>query len=119
MKASLPKFRELRPPESRALLRRSRVGRLAFTFKDRVDVEPIGYVFSGDWLYARTSPGAKLLKLAHHPWVAFEIDEVVGPFDWKSVVVHGTAYGLDGRGTDSPEYAKALGLMKKMDPRVF
>ena len=33
-----------------------------------------------------------MTQLAHHPWVAFEIDEVRGMFEWRSVVVKGTVY---------------------------
>ena len=55
---------------------RAHVGRLAFTFHDRVDIEPISHVYSEGWVYARTSPGTKLTTVKHHPWVAFEVDEV-------------------------------------------
>src|SRR5690349_4335455 len=71
-----PTFRELTPAESRALLGRHNVGRIAYSFHDRVDVQPIHYVVSGDWLYGRTSRGEKFLTLAHNPWCAFEVDEV-------------------------------------------
>lgn len=58
--------------------RRNRVGRLAFSFRDRVDIEPLHYVFRGGWLYGRPSPGSKLQTLRHNPWVAFEVDEIDG-----------------------------------------
>ena len=99
-----PTFFELSGDESVALLKRNHVGRLAFSFHDRVDIEPISYVFADGWLYARTSPGTKLAIVHHHPWVAFEVDEVRGRFDWKSVVVHGTIYFL---GSDIGEKERA------------
>ena len=70
--------RDLDFPEIEAMLKSHRYGRLAFSFRDRVDIEPIHYVYEAGWLYGRTSPGTKLTVLAHHPWVAFEIDEVRG-----------------------------------------
>jgi nitroimidazol reductase NimA-like FMN-containing flavoprotein (pyridoxamine 5'-phosphate oxidase superfamily) len=74
------------------LLRRHDIGRMAFSFHDRVDITPIHYVFADDWLFARTSSGAKITTLRHSPWVAFEVDEVEGIFDWRSVIVRGTVY---------------------------
>ncbi|HKT07893.1 MAG TPA: pyridoxamine 5'-phosphate oxidase family protein [Gemmatimonadaceae bacterium] len=89
-----PNFRALDKAESQAILLRNHVGRIAYSFHDRVDIEPIHYVCDGGWIYGRTSPGTKLATLSHHRWVAFEVDEVDGPFDWRSVVVHGTVYWL-------------------------
>ena len=114
-----PTFRTMALRESRALLRRNRMGRLAFTFKDRVDIEPISYVLDGDWLYGRTSRGQKLLQLKHNPWVAFEVDEVKGSFDWRSVVVHGTVYFLNPGGEEHPGFARAIALFRKHDPRAL
>ena len=82
-------FRELSDLESRALLARNHIGRIAFSFHDRVDIRPIHYVYRDNWLYGRTSPSDKLVTLRHNQWVAFEVDEVRGPFDWESVVVKG------------------------------
>jgi uncharacterized protein len=84
-----PQFSVLSPAESEALLAAHHVGRLAFTFRDRVDVQPIHYVYRDGWIYGRTTHGTKLRTLAHHPWVAFEVDEVDALFSWRSVVVHG------------------------------
>ncbi|MBL0173053.1 MAG: pyridoxamine 5'-phosphate oxidase family protein [Gemmatimonadaceae bacterium] len=62
---------------------------MAFTFHDRVDIEPIHYVFEDGHIFGRTKFGTKVSVLAHHPWVAFEVDEVDGLHAWQSVVVHG------------------------------
>ena len=112
-----PTFSELSRDESLALLNRHHVGRLAFTFHDRVDIEPISYVFADQWLYGRTSPGTKLATVRHHPWVAFEVDEVEGRFDWRSVVVHGAMYLLapDGGDRDRETYATAMELLRDVD----
>jgi nitroimidazol reductase NimA-like FMN-containing flavoprotein (pyridoxamine 5'-phosphate oxidase superfamily) len=78
----------------RALLARNHVGRIAFSFHDQVDIRPIHYVYADNWLYGRTSPSQKLETLQHNQWVAFEVDEVRGPYDWQSVVAHGSFYRL-------------------------
>ncbi|MEY2457594.1 MAG: hypothetical protein QOK06_2706, partial [Acidimicrobiaceae bacterium] len=40
-----PIIRALRGDESQALLARNRVGRIAYSFHDRVDIEPVHYVY--------------------------------------------------------------------------
>jgi nitroimidazol reductase NimA-like FMN-containing flavoprotein (pyridoxamine 5'-phosphate oxidase superfamily) len=112
-------FRTLTMEESRALLARNSVGRLAYAFHDRVDVEPIHYVMEGDWIYGRTSIGTKLATLAHHPWCALEADEVRGPFDWESVVLKGPFYLLDPQEGSPDVYDKALELVRTLVPESF
>lgn len=114
-----PTFRELTPAESRALLGRHNVGRIAYSFHDRVDVQPIHYVVSGDWLYGRTSRGEKFLTLAHNPWCAFEVDEVRELFDWDSVVVKGRLELLDPQIASPDAYEEGLKLMSALVPGAF
>jgi hypothetical protein len=109
-----PVFSELSRDDSIALLERHHVGRLAFTFHDRVDIEPISYVYTGGWLYIRTSPGTKLATVKHHPWVAFEVDDVKSRFDWRSVVVRGTIYFLDPE-RDRHDYDAAVAVLRSVD----
>ena len=73
-----PRIRELARAEMEAILARNNVGRIAYAFQDRVDIEPINYVYANGWVYCRTSHGVKLEMMAHHRWVAFEVDEVRG-----------------------------------------
>jgi nitroimidazol reductase NimA-like FMN-containing flavoprotein (pyridoxamine 5'-phosphate oxidase superfamily) len=98
------------------LLARNHVGRIAYSFRDRVDIEPISYVYADGAFYMRTEPGSKLATLAHAPWPAFEVDEVDGPFDWRSVVAHGSVYVLEGVG--SPEaretYRAAVSRLREL-----
>ena len=79
-----PRFSDLSEANARALLARNHIGRLAFSYRDRVDIQPIHYVYDQEWLFGRTGMGSKLVMLAHHPWCAFEVDEVHGPFHWRS-----------------------------------
>ena len=104
-----------------ALLLAHHVGRMAFTFRDRVDIEPLHYVFDDGWIYGRTAEGTKLRTLAHHPWVAFEVDEVSALFDWKSVVVHGRIEfpDPDRMGSDSARHQKAVNAVRTLIPQAF
>jgi nitroimidazol reductase NimA-like FMN-containing flavoprotein (pyridoxamine 5'-phosphate oxidase superfamily) len=119
--SSAPAFRELDRQECEALLARNQVGRIAFAFHDRVDIQAIHYVHHGDWLYVRTAPGAKIMTIAHNHWVAFEVDEIDGTFDWRSVVVRGSVYVLDPEGTkqDQRAYLEAAELLRMVIPETL
>jgi nitroimidazol reductase NimA-like FMN-containing flavoprotein (pyridoxamine 5'-phosphate oxidase superfamily) len=115
-----PTITSMRPAACLAMLRRHTVGRIAYTFRNRVDITPIHYVYSDGWLFARTSMGEKITTLRHVPWVAFEVDEVHGVFDWKSVVAHGTVYMMapDGGPTEAKLWAKGMALLKRVVPET-
>ena len=114
-------FRDLDRSECDAILARNEVGRIAYSFHDRVDIQPIHYVHRGNWLYARTSLGAKLMTLTHNRWVAFEVDEIEGRFDWRSVVVRGAVYLLDpdGSAAEQKAYEEAVGLLRQIVPETL
>lgn len=116
-----PNFRPLERDESQAILSRNHVGRIAYSFHDRVDIEPIHYMCDGGWIYGRTSPGTKLTTLSHHRWVAFEVDEIDGPLDWRSVVVHGTVYWLTSTlsHASEDEVQTGLTLMRTVFPETL
>ncbi|MDO8501831.1 MAG: pyridoxamine 5'-phosphate oxidase family protein [Gemmatimonadaceae bacterium] len=118
---AIPTFRDLLPDEVDAILSRNHVGRIAYSFHDSVDIRPIHYVYSDGWLYGRTSPGDKLMTLRHNQWVAFEVDEISGPLDWKSAVVRGTFYHLDPEGSkyDVRAYERALRLIRELAPATL
>ena len=116
----VPRFGELDRAACEELLARNTVGRIAFAFRDRVDIEPINYVYAGEWLYGRTAPGAKLETLKHHPWVAFEVDEVAAQFEWKSVVVRGGFYTFspDGTEREARNWEKAVDHLRLLIPET-
>ena len=111
-------FRDLDETETQDLLARNHVGRIAYSFKNRVDIEPISYVYADGAIYMRTAPGSKLITLARAPWVAFEVDEVRGPFDWQSVVVHGTVYLVPRSGSPAVQenYRHAVERLREVMP---
>ncbi len=61
-----PEFRTLSTAETARILRRNHVGRIAYAYRDRVDIQPIHYVFASGWIYGRTSPGTKLSLIRHN-----------------------------------------------------
>ena len=119
MTTAAPTLRSLEADESRTLLARHRVGRIAYALHDRVDIEPVHYVYDGDWLFGRTSMGTKLATLAHRPWCAFEVDEIHAMFDWTSVVVKGSFYLLDPADCSPGLYVLALEQLTHLIPGTF
>jgi nitroimidazol reductase NimA-like FMN-containing flavoprotein (pyridoxamine 5'-phosphate oxidase superfamily) len=114
-------IRELTADEMHALLARNHVGRIAFSYHDRVDIRPIHYAYADNWLYGRTSPSDKLVTLSHNQWVAFEVDEVRGPFDWQSVVAHGSFYRLTDESAPQnlEQRVEALKLIRSFAPETL
>jgi uncharacterized protein len=116
-----PRFRELTTAECHALLDAHHVGRMAFTYKDRVDIEPIHYVHDDGWLYGRTTAGTKLEIVTHNRWVAFEVDEVRDMFEWQSVVVKGGLYLLRREGSEQEmaTYDHGLKVIRRVMPAAL
>lgn len=114
-------IRALSADECQALLASQQVGRLAYAYKQRVDIEPLHFVAEGEWLYLRTAHGTKLSMLVHQPWVALEVDEVHDMFDWRSVVVHGSVQLLDP--ADGPDgrlrWEHAVATFRRLVPTAF
>ena len=116
-----PTFRALSTEECEAMLAAHHVGRMAFSFHDRVDIEPMHYVWSDGWIYGRTGEGTKVRALARNRRVAFEIDEVDALFDWRSVVAKGSLYLLDpdDEGPLAGEWQRAVSLLRLVIPEAF
>ncbi|MDQ2668560.1 MAG: pyridoxamine 5'-phosphate oxidase family protein [Gemmatimonadota bacterium] len=118
-KVIAPTIRDLTADEAHAFLRTATVGRVAFSLHDRVDIAPVNYVSDGEWIFGRTSNGAKLSKLLHNPWCAVEADEVHGLFEWTSVIVKGTFALLDAKGGSPDTYQRAERLLVALVPGTF
>jgi nitroimidazol reductase NimA-like FMN-containing flavoprotein (pyridoxamine 5'-phosphate oxidase superfamily) len=116
-----PSIQSLTDQEIRQFLAAHVVGRLAYSFRDRVDIVPIHYVYDAEWIYGRTSAGPKLTTLTHSRWVAFEVDEVLAMFHWTSVVVRGALYLLDPeeRSTDLEAWSRGVELLRAIVPETL
>jgi nitroimidazol reductase NimA-like FMN-containing flavoprotein (pyridoxamine 5'-phosphate oxidase superfamily) len=116
-----PLIRSLSQHECIEVLARNYVGRIGFVWQARVEIQPLNYVYEAGWIYGRTSEGLKVSTLAHHQWIAFEVDEVRDTFEWTSVLIHGSFHRLDA---DSPLYnaadeAHAVRLLRRIIPGAF
>lgn len=122
MTTARPVFRDLDRSECDAILSRNHVGRLAYSRGNRVDIEPVHYVYSKEWIYGRTSVGRKIEMTGYDWWpVAFEVDEVQNLFRWTSVVVHGGFYTLEKEGSDTAAqtWENAVELLRTLIPETF
>lgn len=120
-KARKPVFAALTADECGEVLGRNHVGRLAFLSEGIVDIEPVHYIAADSWIFVRSAEGAKLEAFAHNPYVAFEVDEVHGTFDWRSVVAHGTIYLMSERGdrADRSDFELALDALRSFIPETL
>jgi nitroimidazol reductase NimA-like FMN-containing flavoprotein (pyridoxamine 5'-phosphate oxidase superfamily) len=118
---TFPTFRELSPQECVEIISRNRLGRIAFSFHDAVDIRPISYAYDKGWIFGRTSPGDKLETLRHNQWVAFEVDEIAGAFDWVSVIARGSFYttGPEGSMADMSFHEHAMTQINRASPEAF
>jgi nitroimidazol reductase NimA-like FMN-containing flavoprotein (pyridoxamine 5'-phosphate oxidase superfamily) len=116
-----PRFTVLTPEECRALIGRNHVGRIAFFNHGVVDIEPVHYAAADSWIFVRSAEGTKLEVFAHHPYVAFEDDEIDATFDWRSVVAHGTVYLMseDGIGVDRVVFERAVRALRSFIPATL
>ena len=113
-----PRIRALDPAECRRLLDRNVVGRIAFALGRQIELLPIHYVHDDGWLYGRTTPGEKVETWQHRRWIAFEVDEVRGLFDWTSVVVRGGLYLLspDGAAHEAEAWERGVDVLRHLVP---
>jgi uncharacterized protein len=116
----IPLVRTLTDSVCQDVLARNHIGRVAFAYHDRVNIAPLHYVVADGWIYGRTSPGGKLEVVAHNHWVAFEVDEIAGLFDWRSVVVHGAWYLREtASGPDAPAWDAGIAQLRALIPGSF
>ncbi|MEV4686786.1 pyridoxamine 5'-phosphate oxidase family protein [Microbacterium sp. LWH3-1.2] len=72
-------------------VQQARLGRLAVINADGApDIFPVNHLAHEGALFIRTARDPKLLHIAHHPAVAFEVDGQIGDAYW-SVVIRGVA----------------------------
>jgi uncharacterized protein len=112
---------QLETAAAEALLAKHHVGSMAIGFHDRVTITLVNYVYANRWIYGRMEDGPDLAALRHHQWVAFELSEVSGIYDWRAVTVHGSVQLLsDGPSPrETEEFHHALALLRAAVPAVL
>lgn len=105
---------ELTPEVIDAMLVNQYFGRIACAADGRVLIQPMMYYYDGNVLLGLTREGTKTQLLRQNAQVSFEIDEILSPGVWRSVVIEGVFEELQG---DERDYA--LYLLKDRKIPVF
>ena len=95
---------ELSPDIIDHLLNNQYFGRIGCSADNRVLIVPVMFYFDGQHLYGITREGTKIQMLRKNPNVAFEIDEMISPGLWYSVVIEGEFEELQGEERQSAVY---------------
>jgi hypothetical protein len=98
---------ELTKQESVDLLTRARLGRLACAHETQPYIVPIYFAYDNGYLYSFSTVGQKIEWMQLNPNVCVEVDEVVSPQQWMSVIVLGHYQELPNipEWRDAREYA--------------
>jgi nitroimidazol reductase NimA-like FMN-containing flavoprotein (pyridoxamine 5'-phosphate oxidase superfamily) len=104
-----------------ALLAKHHVGSIAVAFHDHVTISLLNYVYAKRWIYARLEDGPDLAAVQHHPWVAIEVSEISGIYDWRTVTARGSVELLrqDGGPAARRECDAAIDILRTVVPAVF
>jgi nitroimidazol reductase NimA-like FMN-containing flavoprotein (pyridoxamine 5'-phosphate oxidase superfamily) len=94
---------EMTDDECRSTLQKTTVGRIGCAHDSQPYVVPINFAFDGKYIYGFTTLGQKVEWMRLNPLVCFEVDELVNPSQWTSVIVFGRYEELP----DKPEYEQA------------
>ena len=96
-------IQELSSQASLDLLARTRLGRLACTQGGQPYIVPVYLAYADHALYGVATVGKKIEWMRVNPLVCIEVDEVVSPQRWTSVLVFGRYEELP----DAPEWQSA------------
>jgi len=103
-------IQELSSQASLDLLARTRLGRLACSQGGQPYVVPVYFAYADRSLYGFATLGKKIDWMRANPLVCVEVDEVVSPQQWASVIVSGRYEELP----DTPEWRNTRAFAHKL-----
>jgi nitroimidazol reductase NimA-like FMN-containing flavoprotein (pyridoxamine 5'-phosphate oxidase superfamily) len=80
---------ELTAAEIDQVLRAEVLGRIGCVADVWPYVVPINYVYEGGSIYANASEGLKLRAMRENPLVCFEVEQIRGTANWRTVIAQG------------------------------
>lgn len=117
--AELADLRDLGERDIHAILARNITGRIAFLMDGEIEIRPVSYVYSGEFIYLRSSATASLAGTdPEGTAVGFEVDEIHATNRWRSVVIRGTLFHIR-RETEQEEWMKAVGKLRRLMPEAL
>jgi hypothetical protein len=103
-------IRELSSEASLDVLARARLGRLACSQGGQPYIVPVYFAYADRALYSFATVGKKIEWMRANPLVCVEVDEVVSPQRWTSVLAFGRYEELP----DAPEWRSARAFAHKL-----
>jgi nitroimidazol reductase NimA-like FMN-containing flavoprotein (pyridoxamine 5'-phosphate oxidase superfamily) len=95
------KIEELNNEECLDLLKCSGLGRIACSLNDQPYVVPFYFVYeTGEYLYAFSTIGQKIVWMRQNPLVCIEFEEIKSQNDWTTLII----FGLFEELPDKPEF---------------
>ena len=79
------------------------VGRIGCYANERIYVVPVLYAYEGVYVYGHTGEGRKLRMMRSNPQVCFEVEQIDGLTEWRTVIATGQFEELHGPEADRAE----------------
>ncbi|UXN66117.1 pyridoxamine 5'-phosphate oxidase family protein (plasmid) [Phyllobacterium sp. A18/5-2] len=96
-------IKEMSQEETKALLERATLGRLACVNDAQPYIMPLSFAYHAVYLYAFTTVGKKVEWMRANPKICVQFDEIAGSNRWQSVIVNGLFEEL----TNAPDHIDA------------
>jgi uncharacterized protein len=89
------------------VLRSEILGRIGCVANGWPYIVPVTYVYDGEYVYVHSAEGMKLRAMHDNPLVCFEVEQIRGMSNWRTVVMRGHFEDL---GHDDEE--RAMGMLE-------
>ena len=96
-------------------LGKRRFGRLACASNSQPYITPFNFVYHDNFLYSFGTVGQKINWMRANPLVCVEVDDIVSPVDWTSVIVNAKFEELADTADGQTNRALAFNLLQKQD----
>ena len=96
-----------------ALLARTRLARLACVHAGQPYIFPMSFAYDADCLYSFSTVGQKITWMRANPRVCVEVDELVSPQKWETVIVLGRYEELRDTPESAAERTHASALLQR------
>jgi len=94
-------IRDMTRAECTQLLEKLRFGRIACVEDGQPYIVPFGFAFDGHAIYSFATVGTRIRWMRANPLVCVEVEDIVSPQNWRTVIVFGRYMELP----ETPEFA--------------
>lgn len=108
------KIQDMTADEMKTLLYAKEMGHLGCSRDSRPYIVPMHYTFDGESIYFLTTEGQKTTYMKANNEVCFQVEDIVGRNEWKSVIVTGKAEQI----TNAEEKEKAMQTITSRNPTL-